>query len=145
MSSHAALPAAAKSAPSAAPGGISSHAKPNGGGSRGGAAAVATVQAPSRGPFPEERSGALFEYIGAIDEGQQAAVLEFLQHQCQVELPMDEDGEVELDPDALSADVLWKLDDHMQQLSGGRYKPGAAQADPKLTLAAVHDEETDDE
>lgn len=139
---HAPLPAAPKSAPSAAPG-MGGH-KPAARAAP--AAAAPAVQPPrNRGPFSEERSTALFEYIGAVDETQQAAVLEFLQHQCQVELPMDEDGEVELDPDALSAEVLWKLDDHMRETSGGLYKPDAVLAEPVLALANGHDEETDDE
>ena len=99
----------------------------------------------ARGPFPEDRSQALFDYIGEIDEAGQAAVLEFLQQQCQCELPVDEDGEVELDPDALSAEVLWKLDDHMRETSNGKYSPGNFEP-PVLTMHQPGlDEETDDE
>lgn len=139
MSSHGGLPSAPKSAPSAAPGGMQSHGRP--------AARAAPAPTPprARGPFPEDRSASLFEYIGEIDEAAQAAVLEFLQHQCQVELPMDEDGEVELDPDALSAEVLWKLDDHMRGTSNGKYSPGNFEP-PVLTMHQPGlDEETDDE
>jgi hypothetical protein len=145
--SSAGLPAAApKSAPAAAHG--LHGGKPSGATGRG--AAAAAYNAPrSRGRFPEARSTALFEYIGASDESQQAAVLEFLQNTCQCELPMDEEGEVELDPDALSDDVLWKLDDHIKSTSGGRYNPdvlAAPVAEPVLSLAqAGLDEETDDE
>ena len=84
--------------------------------------------------FPEDRSNALLAYIGESDGAQQVEVSEFLEQQCQCELPVDEHGEVELDAYAQ------KLDDHMRKNSNGRYYP------PVLTLhKPALDEETDDE
>ena len=96
-------------------------------------AAPAPPPPQARGPFPQDRSDALFKQIRGSDGAQQAAVLEFLEQQCQCELPMDENGEVELDADALSAEVLWELDDYVRDTSNGNYAPGNFEP-PVLTM-----------
>lgn len=83
-------------------------------------------------PFPPDRSTALFDWIGcdACGEAGQVAVVNFLGEEG-VQLPQDEDGELELDPEALDDATLWKLDRFCQQQSRGMYAPAPPPAPPR--------------
>lgn len=107
-----------------------------------------TKQGPpqSKGKFPEQRSAELFEWIGDSDDKAQDDVLTFLNSVgCNLQAGPDE--EVELDPEALSDEVLWQLDEWCQQRSGGKYNPDKAPKlkQPVLSLAPADDEETDED
>eukprot|EP00892_Ulva_mutabilis_P005175 jgi/Ulvmu1/3029/UM015_0069.1 len=107
-----------------------------------------TKQGPpqSKGKFPEQRSAELFEWIGESDDKAQDDVLTFLNSVgCNLQAGPDE--EVELDPEALSDEVLWQLDEWCQQRSGGKYNPEKVPRlkQPLLSLAPADDEETDED
>lgn len=99
----------------------------------------------SKGKFPEQRSSDLFEWIGESDDKAQDDVLTFLNSLgCNLQAGPDE--EVELDPEALSDEVLWKLDAWCQKRSCGTYDPDKLNVkQPVLSLAPADDEETDED
>jgi Bromodomain extra-terminal - transcription regulation len=87
------------------------------------AAAPPPRAAPAPPPvsFPQLRSEHLFDWIGNASEDMQGAVVDFLQRAGH-SLAGD-DGEVELDPESLPPDVLWRLDAFCRSTSGGGYAP----------------------
>lgn len=100
----------------------------------------------SKGKFPEQRSADLFEWIGESDDKAQDDVLTFLNSLgCNLQAGPDE--EVELDPEALSDEVLWQLDAWCQKRSSGKYNPDKVSRlkQPVLSLAPADDEETDED
>lgn len=71
-------------------------------------------------------------------------MLQCLKQQCEVQLPGDENGAVELDPDVLCPEVLGKLDDHICAISSGGYNFHVDVLDePRLILAQGCDNGTD--
>lgn len=144
-SSHSGMPAQARPpAPSAQP-----HVQPTAWAPPGTARNMPpTQQGPpkSKGKFPEQRSAELFEWIGESDDKAQDDVLTFLNSVgCNLQAGPDE--EVELDPEALSDEVLWQLDEWCQERSGGKYNPDNSPrlSQPLLSLAPADDEETDED
>lgn len=116
------------------------------------APAPAPVAAPNpaaMGPFPGARSMALFDWLASDPCGEkgQGEVVEFLQR-IGVQLPQDDDGEVELDPDSLDAPTLWQLDAFCQVQSKGAYAPdgrGARPRGPVLAAGPYEDEDTEED